>query len=182
MKVRVDQAIAVLSRTPAVLREMLDGLSDEWLHANEGAETWSPFDIVGHLLHGEKTDWIARMMMILEYGESKTFEPFDRFAQTETSRGKSIRELLEDFAEHRKENLQKLEDSGLSDADYARTGRHPAFGRVTLEELLATWVTHDLGHVAQIARVMAKQPGTSVGPWQAYLPILRDRTEGPESD
>lgn len=171
----LDEALAVLERTPAVLASWLGDLPDTWTAADEGPETWSAFDIVGHLIHGEKTDWIGRARIILEQGEGRAFDPFDRFAQFEDSRGRTLAELLEEFASRRAANLETLRGWDLQAADLERAGRHPELGRVTLGELLATWAAHDLGHIAQIARVMAKRYRTTVGPWAAYLPVLRDR-------
>jgi len=172
MDFELEQGTAVLTRTPATLRAMVSGLSDDWLRATEGGESWSPYDIVGHLVHGEKTDWIARARMIQEHGESRTFEPFDRFAQFRDSKGKSLSELLGEFESLRARNLETLAGWKLSAADLAFRGRHPEFGPVTLGQLLATWVVHDLGHIAQIARVMAKQYRDAIGPWIAYLPVV----------
>jgi hypothetical protein len=151
-------------------------LPDSFLLTREGGDTWSPYDIVGHLIHGERTDWIARVRMILTRGEESTFEPFDRFAQFQDSRGRSLSSLLDEFAALRAENLETLRELKLGPAEFALTGRHPDFGVVTLGQLLATWVVHDLGHLGQIARVMAKQYRDEVGPWRAYLPVLSDRT------
>jgi hypothetical protein len=167
----------VLSRTPAVLRALLWDLPDPWVRGTEGPDTWSPFDIVGHLIHGERTDWMARAEIILAFGEKRPFTPFDRFAQFTASRGKSLQELLDTFAELRAANLRDLESRHLTPEDLRRRGRHPELGTVTLEELLATWVGHDLSHIAQIARVMGRQYTEAVGPWRAYLPML-DRRGG----
>lgn len=172
MNFDLDNGIAVLERTPAVLRALLEGLPRGWIEGNEGPETWSAFDIVGHLIHGEHTDWISRSRILLEHGAEKPFEPFDRFAQFEASKGKSIGDLLEEFADLRERNLETLRRMNLSAEDFDKVGMHPELGQVTLRELLATWVTHDLGHLAQISRAMAKQYGDEVGPWGAYLPIL----------
>jgi hypothetical protein len=168
----IEQGIEVLERTPNTLKVMLSGLSNEWIDKNEGPETWSPFDIVGHLIHGEKTDWITRARIILNKGPNKEFEPFDRFAQFENSRGKSISDLLEEFAELRTRNLQQLEMMKISDKDMDLKGIHPEFGEVTMRQLLSTWVVHDLGHISQIARVMAKQYKIEIGPWSRYLSIV----------
>ena len=166
------EAMAILRRTPAVLDEWLRGLSDEWVMENEGPETFSPFDVVGHLIHGEKADWIGRARIILEQGESRPFDPFDRFAMYEESKGKTLPDLLDEFAALRAENLVALEGMALTDEELDRTGRHPELGAVTLRQLLATWTVHDLSHIAQIARVMAKQYKTEVGPWRKYIPLL----------
>ena len=165
-------ARAVLERTPHTLRAMLGGLPAAWTGATEGPETWSPFDIMGHLIHGERTDWIARAELILAQGASRRFAPFDRFAQFEESRGKSLAELLDEFERVRAANLATLAGWKLTAEQLALEGEHPAFGPVTLRHLLATWVAHDLGHIAQIARVMAKRYRDDVGPWRAYLPIM----------
>ena len=172
MEFQIEPAIEVLRTTPATLNSLLRDLSVPWLSQNEGPETWSPFDIVGHLIHGEETDRIPRAKMILEQGEDRPFEPFDRFAMFEKSKGKSIAQLLDTFAQLREVNLQQLEMMKLTASDFEKRGRHPELGVVTLRQLLATWVVHDLGHVAQAARVMAKQYRTEVGPWQQYLPVL----------
>ncbi len=165
-------AIEVLERTPGTLKKMLGGLSGDWTDTNEGPETWSPFDIVGHLIHGEKTDWIPRMEILLSDGEDKTFEPFDRFAQFENSKGRSLDELLEEFATLRAQNIEKLRSRELEKEDLLKEGNHPELGSVILSELLASWVVHDLNHIAQISRVMASQYREEVGPWKAYLGIL----------
>jgi hypothetical protein len=163
---------AILERTPATVRAMLAGLPPGWTQATEGQDTWSPYVIVGHLIHGERTDWIARARVILAQDPERRFTPYDRFAQFRESQGKSLAQLLDEFGALRAENLATLAGWRLSDTELALTGEHPAFGPVTLRQLLATWVAHDLGHVAQIARVMAKQYREAVGPWRAYLPIL----------
>lgn len=168
----VHDARAVLERTPAVLRAQLGGLDDAWLHADEGPGTYSPFDVVGHLISGERTDWIPRLRCILEHGEARTFEPFDRDGFRASLRALHARARLDAFEAERGRSLSELDELVRSEADLARAGTHPAFGRVTLGELLFTWVVHDLGHLAQIARVMAKRYGDAVGPWRAYLPIL----------
>ncbi len=175
MKFDLDEATAVLSRTPDALKAMLKGLPRNWVGNNEGGETWNPYDVIGHLIHGEQVDWISRARIILEHGEARPFDPFDRYAQFEESSGKSLEELLEEFAALRERNLTTLREMRISAEDLGRTGHHPALGRVTLKELLATWVTHDLDHIAQIARTMAKQYTTEVGPWEAYITVLHDR-------
>jgi hypothetical protein len=162
----------ILRRTPAALRVWLAGLPEDWVHCNEGPDTWSPFDIVGHLVHGERTDWIPRANQILAGQVETPFPAFDRFAQSHESKGKTLDLLLDEFEEFRLENLEKLESFHLGDAELELTGTHPEFGAVTLRQLLATWVTHDLAHLAQIARVMAKQHRSAVGPWRKYLSIL----------
>ena len=174
MKFYLEDAIQLLRSTPDTLWVLLAGLPESWTESNEGPDTWSPFDVVGHLIHGEKTDWIARARIILEQGDSQVFAPFDRFAQFEDSSGKSMRELLDEFADLRAANLEKLDEMKLTEQDFERTGQHPEFGTVTLEQLLATWVVHDLGHIAQVARVMSKQYTDRVGPWSAYLRVIRE--------
>ncbi len=172
MSFQLSDAISVLERTPATFRALLSGLPDVWIAADEGPDTFSPFDNVGHLIHGERTDWIPRAQIILAQGANRRFEPYDRFAQTRESEGKRLAELLDDFAALRAANLVTLRSWKLTDRELALAGEHPELGAVTLRQLLATWVTHDLGHVAQTARVMAKRYGEAVGPWRAYLPVL----------
>ena len=163
---------AVLERTPATLRAMLAGLPPDWTDATEGPETWSPYVVVGHLIHGERTDWIPRARIILAQGADRRFTPYDRFAQFRESQGKSLAELLDELARLRAQNLATLAGWRLTEAQLALEGEHPEFGAVTLRQLLATWVAHDLGHVAQVARVMAKQYREAIGPWRAYLSIM----------
>ena len=172
MKFELDIALEVLGTTPAAIARLVAGLSEEWIHANEGGETWSTFDILGHLIHGENTDWISRLEIILSEGDDKTFVPFDRFAMFELSQGRTLRDLIDEFSVLRTKNLQHLESLRLSDADLDKSGVHPELGPVTARELLSAWVVHDLSHVAQIARVIAKQYHDEVGPWREYLPIL----------
>lgn len=174
MDFELQHAIEILSRTPATLNSMLRDIPEPWLVQNEGAETWSPYDIVGHLIHGEETDWIPRAKIILEHGEARAFEPFDRVAMFEKSRGKSIAELLDTFAILRKESLHELNGMNLTPTLLGKRGRHPELGVVTMKQLLASWVVHDLGHVRQVVRVMAKQYRDTVGPWRAYLSILEE--------
>jgi hypothetical protein len=162
----------ILERTPATLRAMLSGLGPEWIEQNEGPDTWSPFDIVGHLIHGERTDWIARAEIILAQGENRRFTPFDRTAMLEESKGKNLSHLLDEFESLRKSNLETARGWNLSGQQLDLQGEHPKFGPVTLRQLLATWVAHDLSHIAQIARVMAKQYRDPIGPWREYLPIM----------
>ena len=166
-------AVPVLQRTPAVLRALLQNLPDEWTRATEGPGTWSAFDVVGHLIHGEKTDWIPRVEHLLEHGDAVVFEVFDREAMFAASRGRTLVELLDQFAMLRAQSLEKLSSLRLTDDDLARTGRHPEFGVVTLGQHLSTWVVHDLTHVSQIVRVMAKHYKAAVGPWRAYLSVLK---------
>jgi len=175
MEFDLNAATAVLSRTPGVLRAWLEGLPQDWITESEGPGTWSPYDVVGHLIHGERTDWIPRARIILEHGEARAFEPFDRFAQFRDSEGKRVEDLLEEFAALRAENLATLRKLDLSQADLEKTGLHPDLGRVRLRELLATWTAHDLNHMVQIARTMARQCGYAVGPWKAYLSVLQHR-------
>ena len=172
MSFELDEAIALLERTPAALRALLGGLPEPWIVADEGPETFSAFDNVGHLIHGERADWIPRARIILAQGANRRFEPFDRFAQKRESQGKSLAELLDGFARLRAENLATLRGWRLTERELALEGEHPELGRVTLRQLLATWVAHDLGHVAQTSRVMARRYREAVGPWRAYLPVL----------
>ncbi|HZR26267.1 MAG TPA: DinB family protein [Vicinamibacterales bacterium] len=164
--------IAVLERTPATLTAMLSGLPDEWIRNNEGPDTWSPFDIVGHLIDGEMTDWMTRLRVIVDQGANRTFEPFDRFRHKERNKDRTLSELLVEFRDLREKNLRDLRALRLTPDHLRLTGEHPSFGTVTLEQLLATWVVHDLNHIAQISRVMAKQYKQEVGPWHEYLPLL----------
>lgn len=172
MNFDLANGIAVLERTPGVLRALLSGLSEEWTHGDEGPDTWRPFDIVGHLIDGEETDWMGRTRVILAQGANRRFEPFDQSRHLRMNKGKTLGELLDRFAELRARNLQELKGLKLSREQLQWTGEHPEFGSVTLEQLLATWVAHDLGHLAQIARAMAKQYRDAVGPWEVYLPVL----------
>jgi hypothetical protein len=172
MRFSLEEATPILRSTPGVLRRWLADLSELWITGNEGPDTWSPFDIVGHLIHGERTDWIPRIELILQHGESRAFTPFDRFAQFRDSRGKSLAELLDTFAELRESNVERLVSLRLTSKDLDRRGRHPELGQVTLGQLIATWVVHDLNHLGQIARVMSRQYRSDVGPWIEYLPIL----------
>jgi hypothetical protein len=172
MELDLERGVEILERTPRVLREMLSGLSPEWVDATEGPETWSPYDIVGHLIHGERTDWIPRAKIILAQGPDLRFTPFDRFAQFRESEGKTLADLLDEFEQLRAESVAALNEWHLSDDQLSLEGVHPAFGAVTLRQLLATWVAHDLGHIAQTARVLAKQYRDAVGPWREYLPVM----------
>lgn len=173
MEFKLDDAIALLTKTPLVLKAVIDQLPPQWVTSNEGANTWSPFDVLGHLIHGEQTDWIPRAKIILEFGESRSFDVFDRLAQFKHSQGKTIQELLTEFESLRQSSLAELNAMNLTEADLQKTGTHPEFGRVTLAQLLATWVVHDLSHITQISRTMAKQYTEAVGPWRAYLSILK---------
>ena len=174
MEFQIEHAVEILSRTPATLDALLRDLPESWLIRNEGAETWSPYDVIGHLVHGEETDWIPRAKIIIEHGEARAFEPFDRVAMFEESKGKSIGQLLDTFARLRAENLSELKALNLTADLLAKRGRHPELGVVTLSQLLSTWVVHDLGHIRQIVRVLSKQYGDAVGPWRAYLSILEE--------
>ncbi|MGA8428561.1 MAG: DinB family protein [Candidatus Sulfotelmatobacter sp.] len=169
----LGEVIAVLARTPPTLNALLRGMPDIWVRRNEGNDSWSAFDIVGHLIVGERTDWMPRARVILEHGEAQPFTPFDRFAQLKEGRGKSLEQLLDDFSSLRKSNLAALGALNLQKEDLARRGTHPALGVVTLSELLATWAVHDLTHLHQLSRVMANQYREAVGPWNAYLGVLR---------
>lgn len=172
MEFKLNHATAVLERTPETLVSLLRELPDVWLIQNEGPETWSPFDIVGHLIHGEETDWIPRAKIILEHGEERAFEPFDRLAMFEKFKGRSITDLLYTFARLRAQSLEELENMNLTAELLEKRGKHPELGVVTLKQLLATWVVHDLSHIRQVVRVMAKQYRDAVGPWKAYLTVL----------
>jgi hypothetical protein len=174
MQYDVDQATEILSRTPAVLQSLLGGLGDHWAQARYGEGTFSPFDVVGHLIHGEREDWIPRARVILEHGESHPFEPFDRFAMFEASKGKTVDQLLSEFAALREQNVEALRELQLSPDKLALRGKHPEFGSVTLGAHLATWVVHDLSHIAQIVRAMGHQYREAVGPWRQYLRILNE--------
>lgn len=172
MKMKLADAIVILTRTPKTVDAMLRGLPKQWLFATEGPGTWSPYDVVGHLIHGERTDWMARARRILEHGEKRAFEPFDRTAMMRAKK-KHIGKLLAEFAKLRARNLRELKALRLREKDLARTGMHPELGRVTLGQLTATWAVHDLTHLTQICRVLAKQYDAEVGPWKAYLGVLR---------
>ena len=172
MKYSLEKSFEILERTPSVLTQLLINLDEEWLMNNEGPETFSPYDVVGHMLHGEKTDWAARAKMILEYGTAKPFTPWDRFAMYEESKGKTIDQILEEFKVVRNENLVWLQSLNITEADLDKKGLHPSLEEVTLRNLLATWVVHDLTHIAQITRVMAKQYKEEMGPWPEFFRIL----------
>jgi DinB superfamily len=176
----LDVSLGLLERTPPTLRAMLEGVPEPWVRANEGAETFSPFDVVGHLIDGEETDWIPRARIILARSADPRFTPYDRFRHRHRNVGRSLRSLLDEFARLRADNLARLRSWQLTAADLDLTGIHPTFGPVNLRQLLAAWVAHDLGHVAQVARVLAKQYRTAVGPWVPYLPVLTDH-EAPRS-
>jgi hypothetical protein len=170
----LSEAIAVLERTPDVLSIMLRGLPELLVRVTEGEGTWSPYDVIGHLIHGERTDWIPRLQHILA-GEPRPFDKFDRTAQFSSSADRTLADLLDEFDELRKQNLVELKGLNLSEIDFAKPGLHPELGDVTLSQLLATWVVHDLDHIGQVARTLAKRHTQNVGPWTAYLSILSDR-------
>lgn len=170
----------ILRRTPSVLEYLLKGLDERLIHANEGPDTFSPFDVLGHLIDGEETDWIVRAKIILARGHHPRFEPYDRFRHKDRNRGRSFDSLLTEFATLRAGNLELLASWDLGPEELALPGEHPGLGPVTLEQLLAAWVVHDLGHIAQVSRVLAKQYRSDVGPWVAYLPVLTDH-ERPRS-
>jgi hypothetical protein len=173
MKFDLNKSVEILERTPSVIEIMLKGISEGWTMNNEGNDTWSPYDVVGHLVNAEKTNWIPRMEVILSYNNDKKFPSFDRFAQFKDSKGKSLKTLIEEFKTLRKKNIVKLRLKQLDPVDLLKKGVHPDFAKVTLKQLLSTWVVHDLTHTAQITRVMAKQYKTEVGPWVEYLSILK---------
>jgi len=172
MKHDLDLTIALLTRTPTALNALLRDLPQEWTHRNEGAGTWSAFDVVGHLIHGERTDWMPRAQRILQFGETRAFDPFDRLAQQRESQDKSLQQLLDEFAHLRTANLNQLRALHLQPEDLDRRGKHPALGITTLAQLLATWTAHDLTHLHQISRILAYQYREAVGPWSKYLGVL----------
>ena len=172
MKYDKQKSIQILQRTPIVLTELLNGLDEEWILSNEGAQTFSPFDVVGHLIHGDRTDWPVRINLILEKGVSQSFEPYDRFAMYHESNGKTMVELLREFKRLRKKNLFWFSELHIEEDDCNKEGMHPSLGVVTLKQLLSAWVVHDLTHIAQISRVMAKQYKEEIGPWAQYFRIL----------
>ncbi len=171
------EGVAILARTPAALNALLRDLPEGWISAHEGGETWSPFDVIGHLMHGERANWMPRVRMLLEHGEARPFDSFDRFAQFSESEGRTLSGLLDEFARRRQKSLDELAALRLTDADLDRRGRHPEFGIVTLRQLLATWVAHDLDHLVQISRVLARQYADEVGPWRTYLRVIRETAE-----
>jgi hypothetical protein len=172
MKFETNKSLQILEKTPSVLKALLENIDEDWVMNNEGPETFSPYDVVGHLIHGEKTDWIPRAKIILEHGVSRPFEPYDRFAQFEESKGKTLKQLLDKFELLRKQNIQWLQSLNVSNKDFEKKGMHPSLGEVSLKNLLSTWVVHDLTHIAQITRVMAKQYKEEMGPWQEFFRIL----------
>ncbi|CAN5376038.1 hypothetical protein BH11BAC5_BH11BAC5_15210 [soil metagenome] len=173
MNFSLDKSIEILERTPAVIAALTTGLSPEWTDSNEGADTWNVFDVVGHLVHGDRTDWIVRAELILSDSDNKAFSQFDRFAQFENSKGKTLLQLLDEFKTVRTASIDRLRKLQITGDDLAKTGLHPTFGRVSLSQLLSTWVVHDLDHIAQISRIMAKQYKEQTGPWIEFLKILR---------
>ncbi len=173
MKFQIEKAVGILSQTPATVKSLLGNLSDDWIENATDSESWSAFDIVGHLIHGEETDWIPRAEIILAQGENPTFEPFDRFAQLEKSKGKTLNELIEIFTALRTKNLAILREMNLTEVKLKLKGIHPELGEVTLEQLLATWTVHDLNHIKQIATVLARKYAENVGVWKQYLSILQ---------
>ena len=173
MSFDLASARQVLERTPGTLSALLRGLPPAWTAVNEGPDTWSAYDVIGHLVHGERTDWIPRARMVLERGPSRTFDAFDRFAQFEESKGRSLEQLLDEFAAARAASLAALDGLHLAPEKLALQGRHPAFGLVTLAQLIATWTAHDLDHVIQVSRVMAKRYAADVGPWREYLRVMK---------
>jgi hypothetical protein len=173
MEQNLELTISLLARTPAVLDALLRDLPDAWTLRNEGDATWSAFDVVGHLIHGERTNWMPRARRLLEFGETRAFEPLDRWGQVRASQGKSLGQLLDEFARLRSDNLRELRTLNLKPEDLDQRGRHPALGVVTLSELLATWAAHDLTHLHQLSRTMAHQYRDAVGPWSVYLGVLQ---------
>jgi hypothetical protein len=180
MRFDIDHSFEVLSRTPPVMRAMLGGVGDGWTRENEGADTFSPFDVIGHLIDGEETDWIPRARIVMSQGENRTFERYDRFRHKSRNKDRSLESLLDEFEKLRGENIALVKSWKLTSDDLRLTATHPALGSVTLAQLLAAWVVHDLGHIAQVSRVMAKQYKEEVGPWIQYLPVLTDH-EKPRS-
>jgi hypothetical protein len=173
MEYKLSDAILILERTPRVIESLAKDLPPQWSQVNEGPETWNVYDVIGHLIHGETTDWIARMDIILQQGEDRAFPPFQRFAMFEESKGKTLNQLIEEFALVRNQNLNILKSKQLTEEQLGLKGIHPKFGEVTLRQLLSTWVAHDMGHLTQMARVIAKQYKSEAGPWVEYLRILQ---------
>ncbi len=174
MKFDLEQCIDILTRTPDVLNSQLNGLTNEWIHRNEGGDSWSPYDVVGHLIHGEKTDWIPRARIILSNSEDRRFIPFDRFAQQDNDLGESLEELLDEFARIRRDNIAELRGFNIKPEHLSLQGIHPEFGVVSLEELIATWAAHDLSHINQITRVLMKNFKPHMGPWPQYFSLLKE--------
>ncbi|TWT01445.1 DinB family protein [Planomicrobium sp. CPCC 101079] len=177
MNFKLEEAIEILERTPASLEALLSGLSPGWLRSNEGQGTWNPSQVIGHLIEGEKNDWVPRLEMILQEGETNPFPPFDRFAHLNENPEKPVEEKLSEFKKLRQESIDKLKHLVSSESQFELTGLHPEFGPVKLRELLSTWVVHDLTHSSQIARAMAERYREDVGPWKAYLGILNRNTK-----
>jgi hypothetical protein len=173
MAQNLEHTIALLTRTPAVFDALLRDLQEVWTFRNEGGDTWSAFDVVGHLIDGERTNWMPRARLLLKFGETRAFDPFDRLGQTRESQGKSLGQLLDEFARLRSDNLRELRALDLKPEDLEKRGRHPALGVVTLSELLATWAAHDLTHLHQLSRIMAHQYRDAVGPWSVYLGVMQ---------
>lgn len=173
MEFKLSQSIEILETTPSVIEAYLSGLSKDWIKNNEGSNTWSPYDILGHLIYGEKTDWMARVKTILSNSSNKIFEPFDRFAQLKENQDTPLETMLQEFKILRKNNIIELTSLNITEKDLSSVGIHPEFGEVSLQQLLATWAVHDLGHIGQISRVLAKQYSKEVGPWINYLSILK---------
>jgi hypothetical protein len=173
MEQDLSQTMALLSRTPAALDALLRDLPEIWTHQNEGESTWSVFEVIGHLIHGERSDWMPRAKMVLQFGQNRPFEPFDRLGHIKESRGKSLPQLLDEFSLLRSENLQELRALNLRRQDLELVGKHPALGAVTLSQLLSTWAVHDLTHLHQLSRIMAHQYREAVGPWSEYLGVLK---------
>jgi DinB family protein len=180
LKFDLDSSIDILRRTPPLLHALLDDIPDDWARGNEGPETFSPFDVVGHLIDGEETDWMTRARIVLSNETDKSFTPYDRYRHYERNKGRTLESLLDEFQRLREQNLTELSGWKLDEPDLDRAGTHPMFGDVTLRQLLAAWVVHDFGHIAQIARVMAKQYREEVGPWVPFMPVLTDH-ERPRS-
>ena len=175
MEFRLNQSFEILEKTPIVIESYLSGLSRDWIKNNEGKGTWSPYDILGHLIFGEKTDWMIRVKTILGDSDNKLFEPFDRFAQLKEDQNRSIETMIQQFKVLRKKNLDDLRSLNITEKDLSLVGTHPELGEVSLQQLLATWTVHDLGHIGQISRVMAKQYSSEVGPWTEYLSVLKNK-------
>jgi len=169
----LEECLAVLTRTPATLDAMLRDLPDAWTTATEGTGTWSPYDVIGHLIHGERTDWMPRLEIILEHGTSRPFDPFDREAQFRESAAKSLPTLLDEFSALRRDNLTRLRSLDLQPAQLELKGTHPGLGPVTVRQLIATWTAHDLAHILQVSRTMAKRYKQEVGPWAQYLSVMK---------
>ncbi|AJO16342.1 MAG: DinB family protein [Bacillus sp. (in: Bacteria)] len=174
MNFQLEEAIEILERTPQTLSQLLTGLSSPWISCNEGEDTWNAFDVVGHLIEGEKNNWLPRIKLIVTEGATEPFPPFDRFSQLNQNDGKTMEQLLNEFADIRRANLKTLQQIIDPETDFEQTGMHPEFGIVKLREQISTWVAHDLTHISQIARVLAKRYQDDVGPWRAYLRILAD--------